>query len=306
MSENTNRLKLPFLVPNQSGKEFTHNEALVIIDNLLQNHIISKALSIPPVEPNIGDMYIVANNGVDSWQNKDNQLAIYDNGWRFVEPNNGMLFYILEENCFYVYKNEWKKLENFTDFTELKNIKIDNLQKYDVIKYDGNDFVNTRELNLLKLYINNKLLIDENLNVSIKNNDELINIASISANEINFKNNIKIADVIIDDYITNIINTKINDIIENIGFSNIRNSLTPDYSTAVNITGNFTAEYTGWLIGSCMSDSTIPSSSSINNIEIANEWEDYQDIQILMNKGDVFTTNSTSVRLKFMKCRGIY
>ena len=42
--ENTTNLKLPLLIPNQSGKEITHNEALIIIDNILQNGIIDKDL----------------------------------------------------------------------------------------------------------------------------------------------------------------------------------------------------------------------------------------------------------------------
>ena len=103
MSEYTNRLKFPLLIPNQSGKEITHNEALITIDNLLQNHIISKQ-NTPPSELKTGDMYIVAENATDDWLNKENQLTIFDNGWRFLEPINGMLFYVLSENCFYVFQ----------------------------------------------------------------------------------------------------------------------------------------------------------------------------------------------------------
>lgn len=304
MDETTNRLKLPLLVPNQSGKEFTHNEALVIIDNMLQNHIISKTLNIPPAELNTGDMYIVAIDGVDDWQNKDNKLAIYDNGWRFVEPINGMLFYVLEENCFYVYENEWKKLEDFIDFIGLKNTKIDNLQEGEVIKYDGNNFVNTRELNLLKLYINNKLLLDENLNISVKNDNELINIMSITASEIDFKNNVKIAGVIIDDYITNIVNEKVNNIINDIGVDKIQNCLMPDYTTTVSITGGFTATYNGWLVGYVATGFSNAASVYINGVEVAKEEADYADVQILMSRGDVFTTNASGVNLKFLKLKG--
>ena len=215
MYEYTERLKLPLLIPNQSGKEITHNEALIIIDNLLQNHVMSKSLNTPPDSSNSGDIYIVSNNATGDWFEKENQLAIFDNGWRFLEPINGMLFYILDENCFYAYKDNWIKLEYLIDFTKLQNIAIDNLQKDELIKYDGNDFVNTREINLLKLYINNKLLIDENLNISIKNEESLNNIVSITSEDINFKNNLKISGVGIDNYIINVVNTNIN------GFANI-------------------------------------------------------------------------------------
>ena len=243
MFEYTERLKLPLLIPNQSGKEITHNEALITIDNLLQNNIISKDLNTPPTEFKTGDMYIVAENATDTWLNKENQLAIFDNGWRFLEPINGMLFYILSENCFYVYKDNWIKLETLIDFTKLQNTSINNLQKDEVIKYNGTTFINTREINLLKLYINDKLLIDEDFNIS---------------------NDIKISGVNIDEHIVNVVNTNaegfakadlsnlteegqnsiknvvnenvLNKDIDNItqtGINNIQNYLMPDYSAGI-------------------------------------------------------------------------
>ncbi len=70
--ENTNYLKLPLLIPNQSGKEITHNEALVFIDNILQNGAIDRHLQIPPASPNANDLYIVANGAGGDWEGKDN------------------------------------------------------------------------------------------------------------------------------------------------------------------------------------------------------------------------------------------
>lgn len=244
MFEYTERLKLPLLIPNQSGKEITHNEALIIIDNLLQNHVISKQ-NTPPTDFKTGDIYIVAENATEDWLSKENQLAIFDNGWRFLEPIEGMLFYVLSENCFYVYKDNWIKLETLIDFTKLQNTTIDNLQKDEVIKYNGTTFINTREINLLKLYINDKLLIDEDFNIS---------------------NNIKISGVNIDEHIINVVNTNakgfakadlsnlteegqnsiknvvnenvlnrdVNNITQ-IGIKNIQNYCLPDYSAGIEI-----------------------------------------------------------------------
>ena len=244
MFEYTERLKLPLLIPNQSGKEITHNEALIIIDNLLQNHVISKQ-NTPPTDFKTGDIYIVAENATEDWLSKENQLAIFDNGWRFLEPIEGMLFYVLSENCFYVYKDNWIKLETLIDFKKLQNTTIDNLQKDEVIKYNGTTFINTREINLLKLYINDKLLIDEDFNIS---------------------NNIKISGVNIDEHIINVVNTNaegfakadlsnlteegqnsiknvvnenvlnrdVNNITQ-IGIKNIQNYCLPDYSAGIEI-----------------------------------------------------------------------
>ena len=243
MYEYTERLKLPLLIPNQSGKEITHNEALIIIDNLLQNHVMSKSLNTPPDSSNSGDIYIVSNNATGDWFGKENQLAIFDNGWRFLEPINGMLFYILYENCFYVYKDNWIKLEYLIDFTKLQNIAIDNLQKDELIKYDGNDFVNTREINLLKLYINNKLLIDEDFNIS---NDIKISGVNIDEHIVNVVNNNAEGFAKADlsnlteegqNSIKNVVNENVlNKDIDNItqtGINNIQNYLMPDYSAGI-------------------------------------------------------------------------
>ena len=279
MYEYTERLKLPLLIPNQSGKEITHNEALITIDNLLQNHVISKNLNTPPDSFNIGDIYIVSSSATNDWLGKENQLAIFDNGWRFLKPINGMLFYVLDENCFYVYKDNWIKLENLIDFTKLKNITINNnLQKDELIKYNGNSFVNTREINLLKLYINDKLLIDENLNIKIKNGENLDDVISITSENIDLKSNLKISGMSIDSYIIDVINNNVDEFVKkdlsnltqegqntiknlvdqntlninlsNIsetGINNLQNYLIPDYNSTIdfsNTIDNNTVTYT--------------------------------------------------------------
>ena len=106
--ENTTNLKLPLLIPNQSGKEITHNEALIIIDNILQNGIIDKDLTTPPENPNTNDMYIVGKGAIGKWEGKDNYLAFYDNGWRFIEPREGFTFWVNDEDKLYTYNgSKW-------------------------------------------------------------------------------------------------------------------------------------------------------------------------------------------------------
>lgn len=318
MFEYSERLKLPLLIPNQSGKEITHNEALIIIDNLLQNHIISKQ-NTPPIESKTGDMYIVTENAIEDWLDKENQLAIFDNGWRFLQPINGMLFYVLSENCFYVYKDNWIKLETLIDFTKLQNITIDNLQKDEVIKYNGTTFINTREINLLKLYINDKLLIDEDFNIS---------------------NDIKISGVNIDEHIVNVVNTNaegfakadlsnlteegqnliknvvnenvLNRDIDNItqtGINNVQNYLMPDYSAGIEVPYNnltYTAPSKGyfniWIYGGTGGGTN---GIKINNIPvyypivqtISGEYKCF--LSYLLDKNDVISWSSANNNQKF-------
>lgn len=133
--EHTSNLKLPLLVQNQAGKEFIHNEALIIIDNIVQNGVIDKDLTTPPDEPNINDLYIVGVNAIGTWQYKDNQLAFYDNGWRFIDPREGYITWINDEDKLYVYNGKiWQEITtgsssgdgdsggSDTNITELQNL----------------------------------------------------------------------------------------------------------------------------------------------------------------------------------------
>lgn len=275
--EYTDRLKLPLLIPNQSGKEVTHNEAMVIIDNLLQNHVIDNTLNVPPEKVNNGDMYIVAEVASEDWLNKEKYIAIFDNGWRFIKPINGMLFFVLKDETFYIYNNSWIKLENILDFLKLKNLNFNTLQENDLIKYSNGYFINTKNINIQELIINNELKIDSNLNLSIKNNDTWESLISINNEAINFKNNLQINNIDLETYIENKINSEsgkantdlsnlsttgqtyikslvdenvLNRDIDNLtatGISNLQNYLIPDYNSTIdfkNTIDNNTVTYT--------------------------------------------------------------
>ena len=125
----TTNLKLPLLIPNQAGKEIIHNEALIILDNIVQNGIISKNLSTPPENPNTNDIYIVGQNAIGYWENKDGQIAFFDNGWRFIEPREGFIFWINDVNKLHCYNGiNWVEISSsgssITDITELQNLSL--------------------------------------------------------------------------------------------------------------------------------------------------------------------------------------
>ncbi len=158
--ENTIHLGLPLLIPNQAQKEITHNEALVILDNLVQNAVITRNLIIPPEEPKINDLYIIGENAVDIWLNKDFQLAFYDNGWRFIEPKEGFTFWVKDENCQYTYNGDnWVRTDEISNkkinLIDLQDVEVDNIKNGEFLRYDGNKFINTRSFdNIENLKIN--------------------------------------------------------------------------------------------------------------------------------------------------------
>lgn len=264
--EYTSRLKLPLLVPNQSGKEIFHNEALITLDNLIQNCVIDKDLSIPPTNPNIGDIYIVGNSATGDWLNNDNSVTIYDNGWRFLQPIDGFTFFVKDEDCFYTYTNNiWQKTNNLINITELKNVEFIDLVENDVIIYTGEKFTNTQDLKLQTINFNNINKIEnENNNLLLKynNNEEWRTTISIdnTTGRIDFKNGISFNGINFEDLTGN--NITINDLNlkSNIDFSNITQEakdniitlIAPDYSAEISYpftTGTLhTIEYSGWLI----------------------------------------------------------
>ena len=202
--EETTNLKMPLLIPNQSGKEITHNEALIIIDNILQNGIIDKDLTTPPENPNTNDMYIVGEGAIGKWEGKDNYLAFYDNGWRFIEPREGFTFWINDEDKLYTYNgSKWiatiqvgADIENnnsttpttpsITKLSELEDVEIIEATQYNILQHNGEKFINTSNLQQLSMVgINTQA--DENNKLSIKSDYVLFdnngNSSKIKANK---------------------------------------------------------------------------------------------------------------------------
>ena len=106
---------LPELSESQSNSHLTHNQAILLIQALL-NGVIDKDLTAPPVSPTEGDAYLLA-GGVPSgaWFGYENHVAVfYNNAWRFVPGVNdaatpivmgvrqeGMSVYVRDEQSLY-------------------------------------------------------------------------------------------------------------------------------------------------------------------------------------------------------------
>ena len=168
--EETTNLKLPLLVPNQSQKEITHNEALVILDNLVNNGVKDKDLTIPPENPSQNDLYIVGVGASGEWEGKDNQLAFYDNGWRFCQARQGTKYWVNDENCIYVFNStSWTKFSSgsggtvgggeggesgdntsgATALSQLDDVSLNSISQDDILKFSNGVFTNSKELNNL-------------------------------------------------------------------------------------------------------------------------------------------------------------
>ncbi|GAA4005197.1 DUF2793 domain-containing protein [Sphingomonas humi] len=85
-------MQLPFLSAGQAQKEITHNEALNLIDSLLQACTANAPADTPPTSPEFGLCYLCGAEPSGAWAGHANGLACWTmGGWRFVDPFEGFV-----------------------------------------------------------------------------------------------------------------------------------------------------------------------------------------------------------------------
>lgn len=88
---NTHRLGLPLLHAGQAQKEIWHNEALALLDLMVQPVIQSIGEAAPPEAPQLGECHIVGTEAQAEWAGHEHAIAGWTaSGWRFVKPVGGM------------------------------------------------------------------------------------------------------------------------------------------------------------------------------------------------------------------------
>jgi hypothetical protein len=104
-------LGLPFLEAGQAQKHVTHNEALRILDALVQLSVAAVTAS-PPGSPEEGERHIVAEDATGPFDAKDNQVAVFeDGGWRFLQPRKGWRAWSEEAETLLIWSGtEWVSL----------------------------------------------------------------------------------------------------------------------------------------------------------------------------------------------------
>nr|WP_321525994.1 DUF2793 domain-containing protein [uncultured Cohaesibacter sp.] len=97
--EQTTNLALPYIVGNQNQKHITHNEALRMLDALVQLSVADRDLSAPPAEPEEGARYIVAGGASGAWSGWEGSIAAYlDGAWMRFQPLAGWLAWVTDES----------------------------------------------------------------------------------------------------------------------------------------------------------------------------------------------------------------
>lgn len=105
------RLGLPYLIPNQAQKHVTVNEAFRKLDQMVQLCVQSKAISIQPEAPSDGEAYIIPASATgENWSGYAvNTIATFQDGaWAVFPALAGMRAYILDEAMMHVFNGaDW-------------------------------------------------------------------------------------------------------------------------------------------------------------------------------------------------------
>ena len=86
----------------EAAKANTQNENWLLAEAILKRAIIDRDLSVAPGAPTNGDVYLVPPEGASpsvtgEWLGKEDNLAVYYNGWIFMAPVAGPTFKLLDE-----------------------------------------------------------------------------------------------------------------------------------------------------------------------------------------------------------------
>lgn len=88
--QSTRILSLPLIQAAQAQKHVTHNEAVRMLDALVQPVVADADRTEPPVAPADGDRHIVAAGATGEWVGHDGAIAVrQDAAWAFFAPRTG-------------------------------------------------------------------------------------------------------------------------------------------------------------------------------------------------------------------------
>jgi hypothetical protein len=102
MSDVSPILSLPLIQPAQAQKHVTHNEAIRLLDLLVQGVALTQGTNAPPASPAEGDRHLVGSAPTGDWAGQAGKLAFREDGlWQFLTPQNGWSFHVLAEDKTY-------------------------------------------------------------------------------------------------------------------------------------------------------------------------------------------------------------
>ncbi len=104
MTDQSPILALPYILPSQAQKHVTHNEAIRLLDLLVQLTVTSDDRTDGPAAAPEGERHIVGLGATGAWDGQDGRIALRENGvWQFFEPQAGWRAVVIESGEMVIY-----------------------------------------------------------------------------------------------------------------------------------------------------------------------------------------------------------
>ncbi|EBA10726.1 DUF2793 domain-containing protein [Roseobacter sp. CCS2] len=98
MSDQTPNLALPFIMPAQAQKHVTHNEAIELLDMIVQLTLEASNATTPPGLPSEGEAWALASSPTGDWSGHGGHIATWrGGGWLFVTPREGWMAWVKDD-----------------------------------------------------------------------------------------------------------------------------------------------------------------------------------------------------------------
>ncbi|MDO5642265.1 MAG: DUF2793 domain-containing protein [Paracoccus sp. (in: a-proteobacteria)] len=114
MSENTVHLALPYIMAAQAQKHVIYNEALRLLDGIVQLSVLDRFRTAPPGVVDEGSRFIVASGATGAWTGWDGSVAYWiDGAWMRILPAAGWLAWVVDESAAIVWDGSaWVPVAN--------------------------------------------------------------------------------------------------------------------------------------------------------------------------------------------------
>ncbi|QYK40375.1 MAG: DUF2793 domain-containing protein [Paracoccaceae bacterium] len=97
--DRTPLLDLPYILAAQAQKHVTHNEALRVLDLLVQPTVLAAGVNAPPEGPDEDARYLTGDSPVGPWAGQPGRIAFLDQGtWQFLRPQDGWAMWVLDRS----------------------------------------------------------------------------------------------------------------------------------------------------------------------------------------------------------------
>lgn len=147
--QTTANLDLPYILPSQAQKHVTHNEAIRMLDAIVQLGVADCDRMVPPQDPLDGSRHIVAAQAEGSWQGHDHKIAAWQDGaWIFYAPLPGWIAWVAADRAVLVWDGEsWSFAggrEAMLDFVSINRADADAVNRLAIhapaslFSHDGN------------------------------------------------------------------------------------------------------------------------------------------------------------------------